>query len=155
LGRVGARVSQGLVRDQLGYGGALYSGDFMGLKERLLSADDLPLEKVSVPEWAEALAGEELYVRTITGLERDRFEAAIVVGGKIQKDNLRARLIALAVVDKERKPVFDEADVPALGKKSAVALERMASVAMRLGGFNERELEKNSETTPPAASPSA
>ena len=44
-------------------------------KEAILAADDLPREKVNVPEW-----GGEVLVRTMSGTDRDAFEASLQIG---------------------------------------------------------------------------
>ena len=40
-------------------------------REAILAAEDLPRELVEVPEW-----GGAVYVRALTGAERDQFEAS-------------------------------------------------------------------------------
>lgn len=124
----------------------------MGLlsREAILRAEDLPREEVSVPEW-----GGSVLVRTLTGAERDRYEADIYdlkqKRGRASevgfKDNLRAKLVALAACDERGQRLFSDADVRALGAKSAKALERVWNVARRLAGLSGEdveELEKNS-----------
>lgn len=116
-------------------------------RDAILTADDLPRELVSVPEW-----GGEVYVRTMTGEERDGFEAEMVeVKGKNQSQNLknlRARLAARTMCDEAGAGLFTPADAAALGKKSAAALDRVLAVAMRLNGLGEKDVEelvKNSD----------
>lgn len=127
----------------------------MGLlsREAILGAEDLPSEQVTVPEW-----GGDVRVRSLTGTERDAFEQTCYTGrGADRKENfsnLRARLVALAVVDDEGKRVFADNDVLALGRKSAAALDRVFSVAQRLNGLSPsdvRDLAGNSEPGPSAA----
>ena len=83
-------------------------------RDAILGADDLPRREVEVPEW-----GGRLWVRTMTGLERDRYEAGLVVEpGTKRADrlaNLRARLVALTAVDAAGERLFAETDVEALG----------------------------------------
>jgi len=115
-------------------------------REAILGVSDLPTEDVPVPEW-----GGVVRVRTLTGAERDAFEGSIVEkrGKKmvVKSDNMRARLVALAVVDEDGNRLFTDADVIALGKKSGAALARVFQVAQHLSGLTEddvEELEKNS-----------
>ena len=114
----------------------------MGMLNRdaILGADDLLTETVAVPEW-----GGEVIVKTLTGAERDAWEAANVVGtGKkahVEMGNIRARLVAAAVVDEAGALVFTAADAEALGGKSAAALDRVFAVAMRLNGLSDRDIE--------------
>lgn len=126
----------------------------MGLlsREAILKADDLPRRLVSVPEW-----GGEVFVRTLSGTERDAFEASFVkVKGRgrhrtQERDptNYSAKLAALCVCDEQGKRLFSERDVAALAAKSSAALNRIVGEAMALNGMTEEaveEAEGNSET---------
>lgn len=123
-------------------------------REDILQASDLPMERVEVPEW-----GGYVYVRTLTGAERDEYESGMLIvrgtgrGAKAQVNmaNARARLCALALCDKQGGRLFSEQDVRALGQKSASALDRIYEVAMRLSGLRPEDIEelaKNSPATP-------
>lgn len=125
-------------------------------RERILQAKDLRMEIVAVPEW-----GGHVNVRGITAAERDRFEAAITTQRKgdisLNLRNIRAKLVVLATCDGDGNPIFREEDVVDLGGKSAMALERVFSVAQRLAGMSKGDIEElagNSETVPSDGSPS-
>ena len=108
-------------------------------RDQILQSDDLPRERVSVPEW-----GGEVLVRTMTGADRDAFEASLVSrdGGKEGRlDNVRARLVALALCDEAGQRIFADADIAALGAKSARALDRVFGVAQRLNGIGADQVE--------------
>lgn len=106
-------------------------------KDEILQADDIRKEKVEVPEW-----GGSVYVKTMTGTERDQFEASIIgVKGERDMVNLRAKIVALSTVDEEGKRLFSFEDVVELGKKSALPLNRVFSVAQRLSGFTPQDME--------------
>jgi len=113
-------------------------------KADILAASDLLSESVHVPEW-----GGEVLVRGLTGAQRDEFEASVVVGKGSNRDvnikNLRAKLVALSVVDETGALVFSDADVKALGDKSAVALQRVFEVAQRLSGLSGADVEELSK----------
>ena len=105
-------------------------------------------ELVEVPEW-----GGAVYVRALTGAERDQFEASIVEqrGRDVRMNmrNIRAKLVALTVVDEDGQRIFTDDDVAALGGKSAAALDRLFAVAQRLSGLSMEDVEelaKNSES---------
>ena len=105
-------------------------------RDQILGAVDLEHVDVDVPEW-----GGTVRVRMMTGAERDAFEAATVVrhGKKVETNlaNIRARLVALCVVDEKGERLFSEADAEALGKKSGSALGRVFEAAQRLNGLTE------------------
>lgn len=123
-------------------------------KAAIFKVDDIKSERVAVPEW-----GGEVIVRGLTGLERDQFEQSIMgQKGKIDIANTRARLAVASVIDEDGKRLFEDMDVRALGGKSAAALDRVVTVAMRLSGISGGDLEElagNSEATTSGGSPSA
>jgi len=113
-------------------------------KKQILSANDLPKEKVEVPEW-----GGHVFVRTLTGVERDRFEQTLLDGKNVNMANVRARLVVLAAIADDGKRIFADTDATALGEKSASALDRVYGVAQRLNGLTAADVEdlaKNSGT---------
>ena len=113
-------------------------------KAEILAAADLATEVVEVPEW-----GGSVTVRTMTGADRDAFEAALVrvVDGKREPDltNMRAKLVALTVVDEAGERLFDAADVDALARKSAAALDRVAAAAQRINGIGAEAAEETAK----------
>ena len=131
----------------------------MELREELLAIDDRVIEAVKVPIW-----NRTLYVRSLTGEERDAFEDGCLKGKgkdrKVNLQNMRARLVALATClgPDDPRPVFSGADVERLGRKSARALNALFDAAQRLSGITEEEVEElvgNSGTGPSAGSGSS
>jgi len=117
-------------------------------REQILQVQDHPTEVVPVEEW-----GGEVTVRTISGREKDVFEADIAAfkNGKPTYNlrDFRAKLCALVLVGDDGKPLFSRRDVDALSQKFAAALDRVVEVAKRLNGFSDSDVEdlaKNSET---------
>lgn len=112
-------------------------------RDDILGADDLPSEEVEVPEW-----GGTVWVRSMTGLERDVFEASLTQGAgdkKVNLKNIRARLVSLTAVDEEGTRLFSDADIAELGAKSAAALDRVFSVAQSLNGLGNEDVEELAE----------
>jgi hypothetical protein len=113
-------------------------------RDAILQAQDLPRELVEVPPW-----GGSVYVRALTGAERDAFETSIVEqrgkSTKMNLKNIRAKLVALTVVDEEGNRIFSDSDASALGKKSAAALDRVFEVAQRLSGLRPEDVEELSK----------
>ena len=117
-------------------------------KDQILESNDLKNEAVDVPQW-----GGTVYVRTMTGADRDQFEASMVTvladgTRKADLTNLRAKLVALTIVDENGARLFEASDVDRLGLKSAAAIESVFAVAQRLNGLGakaEDEAVKNSK----------
>jgi hypothetical protein len=107
-------------------------------KDAILASEDLPKELVAVPEW-----GGEVYVRCLTGSERDDWESSVMEmqGSKAKPNlqNLRAKLVARTVCDEEGNRMFGDSDVVALGAKSAAALDRLYTVAARLSKISKSD----------------
>jgi hypothetical protein len=121
-------------------GGQIAMGKLLN-RDAILQAQDLPQERVSVPEWS-----GEVIVRGLTGAERDQFEQSIVEqrgkNTRMNLRNIRGKLVALCVVDEEGNRIFRDEDADALGKKSAAALDRVFSVAQRLSGLRNEDVEE-------------
>ena len=122
-------------------------------KEQILGADDLRREQVNVPEW-----GGSVFVRTLTGTDRDAFEQSIIQNSeRMDLANVRARMAVLCVVDEKSERLFADSDAQALGAKSSLALGRIFTVAQKLNGMTDADVEdlaKNSGSGPSAASTS-
>ena len=116
-------------------------------RDQILEAPDLKTEAVQVPEW-----GGSVLVRSMNGADRDAFEASMITtlaDGTRKPDmaNMRAKLVALTVVDEAGNRLFDITDVARLALKSATALERVFIAAQRLNGIgpaSEDDAVKNS-----------
>lgn len=115
-------------------------------REAILAVDDLVRELVQIPEWKLSV-----WVRALSGLERDRYEGAMVAYRKnrqgvpeidhVVADNMRARLVAMSCVDDDGARLFTDADVLALGMKNATPLSRICDVAQRLSRLSAQDME--------------
>jgi hypothetical protein len=105
----------------------------------------LPTERVDIPEW-----GGTVIIRGLTGTARDTFEGTLVRqrGRKVESnlENFRSKLLVQSIVDEQGNLLFSEKDVQALGRKSAAALERAYTVAMRLSRLTPEDVEELTET---------
>lgn len=102
---------------------------------------DLPMEEVEVPEW-----GGSVLVRGLSGRERDLYEKWMVqIRGRnsveLSMENVRGKLAAMCICNETGGRVFEDEDARWLGNKSAAALERVCSVAMRLSGLAAEDVE--------------
>lgn len=114
-------------------------------KDNIMNADDIETLPVDVPEW-----GGSVIVKSLSGNERDWIESKIYQSSqeKGYVVDIRAALVAMSVIDESGNRVFTEEDVEWLGKKSAIALNRIADVARKMSGMAvgaEEEAEKNLE----------
>lgn len=113
-------------------------------RDQILDAADLKTEEVQVPEW-----GGSVLVRGLNGTERDAYENGLIrMEGQSAKSNLlnmRAKLVALCLVDEKGGRLFADTDIRALGRKSAAALERVYEVAARLSGLATPEHDADGE----------
>lgn len=109
----------------------------MSLREQIQAAVDLQKECVEVPEW-----GVTVWVRSLTGKERDEFEARLVTdNGKrvAELSGLRSALLLCTVVDEDGKNIFAPGDEAWLDQKNGQVLDRLASVAIRLAGWDTKK----------------
>lgn len=113
-------------------------------REDILKATDIPREMVNVPEW-----GGAVWVKGLTGAERDKFEASIIEQHGNQQtlhlDNVRAKLCALSICDEDGNLIFNEKDIYALSAKSASALSRVFMAAKKLSGIGDEEVNELTE----------
>jgi len=108
-------------------------------KSILAAKDTSKIEVVNVPEW-----GGDVYVRVMTGAERDAWEIDAV-----KDKNIRASLAFICLCDSEGKRLFSSSeDRKALSLKSASALDKVFDVARKLNCLSDKDkevIEKNLE----------
>lgn len=113
-------------------------------RDDILKISDIQIERVSVPEW-----GGDILVRSMSGTERDQFEASMVEQrGKNRRynlQNIRAKLASLTICDESGERLFTEQDVKELGKKNATALQRVLIVAQKLSGITDEDVDELAE----------
>jgi hypothetical protein len=112
-------------------------------RDSILQSEDRSFEVVDVPEWG---PGAQVRVSSLSGSERDTFEASITTrrGTEVSVNlvNARAKLVVLTIVDDEGNRVFTDDDVFEVGKKNATALNRIFEVAQRLSGLTEDDVKE-------------
>lgn len=110
-------------------------------KDQILGANDLPYKDIDVPEW-----GGSVRIRTMTGGERDSFEAEVYEadGDKIKMNHsdFRAKMLCKCIVGEDGKRLFTDKELSELSKKSAKALNRLFNVAQDLNGMSDRAQEE-------------
>jgi len=123
-------------------------------RDEIIGKKILRTERVEIPEWDGAVN-----VRELTGAERDEVESWITrktVDSEEQIpvnrfENVRGKVAAKAIVDDSGLRLFSDDDAETLGQRSAAALDRIFTVALRLSGMTKEErarLEKNLQAQP-------
>lgn len=112
----------------------------MGLAEEILALDDRKIVEVEVPEWG----GRKVRLREMSAADRDSYEVENLEAREQKRPakQVRARLVALCLVDEDGKRVFsDAADIEKLGAKSAKALDRLFWKARELNILEEDQVK--------------
>lgn len=113
-------------------------------RDQILGATDIKTETVDVPEW-----GGEVLVRSLTGKQRDEFEATMMErrGKKMVPNtaNMRAKLVAWSVVSEQGERLFTQADIADLGEHSAAAIHRVYLAAAELSGLTDDDIGEEVE----------
>jgi hypothetical protein len=120
-------------------GGNMSKENLLKIKEAILAADDLVTETVEVPEWSMTV-----YIRSMTGAERDKFESSAfnATTGKVNADNLRAKLVSICLVDVDGNRIFSDKEAIELGGKSAKVLSRLYDIATKLNALSDADVEE-------------
>jgi hypothetical protein len=108
----------------------------MGIKEKILGAADRNGKEVQVKEW-----DTTVYVRTMTGTERDAFEGSILRDGKVSPDGLRAKLLVRCLADENGNRIFSDEEFEALGSKSAKVIDKLFAIAQKVNGIGQEDVD--------------
>lgn len=128
-------------------------------REAIRALDDRQIEAVEVPEWGTPEEPAVLYVRGLSGIDRDDYEFQMilqktdkkgrVLSSELNMQNLRAKLLLRCVVTSPdqatAEPFFQPGDEKWLGTKSGSALQRLFVVAQRLSGITQEAAEELTE----------
>jgi len=124
-------------------------------RNSLLKKEDLSVQKVELGK------DEFVFVRQMTGRERDRFEQSLIKEEKGAKgaveykrslEDFRAKLVVCTVCDETGSLLLRPTDIEVLSTSmSAARLEKIVNAAQALNNISEQdkeELVKNSEAAP-------
>lgn len=118
----------------------------MSLRDKILAADDIASEIVEVPEW-DCL----IEVRGMNGADRSRIleTAASSEDGKIGIGSMYVETVIASAYDPDSGTrIFTEADRDVLMSKSASAIDRIATVGMRLSAMDAKATDNAKVTFP-------
>lgn len=110
----------------------------MSLRDKILASDDIASELVEIPEWDVILE-----VRGMTGGDRSKIlENAATNEGNISVGTVYVDTVIASTYDPDTgERVFAESDKPALMEKSAAAIDRLATVGMRLSAMDQNGVD--------------
>lgn len=128
-------------------------------RAKLLAKEELEIVKVDLGK------GDYVYVRQMTGRERDRFEQSLIkesktADGSYEKslEDFRAKLAVVTICDDKGNSILRPDDYETLSQNmSAARLEKIITVAQSLNKITEEDKEsllKNSEGDQVASSSS-
>jgi hypothetical protein len=130
-------------------------------RNQLLTKEELKIEKVDLGK------DEFVYVRQMTGRERDRFEQSLMkevkqadgeVNYERSLEDFRAKLAVNTICDEKGNNLLEPDDYPTLSKHmSAARLELIVNKSQDLNRISQKDKEnlvKNSDGAPSAASTS-
>lgn len=105
-------------------------------KEKILLSDDNDLTRIFVPEWGFGKEDKDsIYLKVVSATERDDYEAKVALASEpgqreFALKNLRARLVALCLVNEDGDRIFtSNQDVLDLGKKNGLILDKLFDMA--------------------------
>lgn len=98
---------------------------------------DTQVEEVHIPEW-----GDSVFIKGMSGAERDAFEMSSRRKGETDLRNYRARFLVRTLVTESGVRLFRDEDAAILGKYPSRVISRMFDVASRLSGMDEDEVEE-------------
>jgi hypothetical protein len=113
-------------------------------RKSILAADDVRKEKTAVPEW-----GGDVFLRVLTGTDRDRFEESY---SEQKMKAFRIRFLLLALCDETGKRLFGDDEGDILGKKSSVVINRLFEAGWKLNAFSQEAVDALGEDSPTAPS---
>jgi hypothetical protein len=110
-------------------------------KAKILAAKDFKLSAaLPVPEW-----GGDVYIRTISGAERDRFEEAY---SEHKMKAFRVRFLVLTLCDEAGERLFGDDDTDGLSQKSSSVINRLFDKAWEHNAFTEASVEALGNDSP-------
>jgi len=109
--------------------------------DAIFSADDMDVAPVDVPEW-----GGKIYVRRLTGRERDEFEQLMTdrrQGRSAMKvQGVIAKMVILAACTSDGTKLFTSKDAEGkLNEKACSPLMRIFDAAMAVSGMRDDDIE--------------
>lgn len=112
----------------------------MFLNRELLTSEratKIPRERLELPE-----LGGFVYVKGMTGGERDEFEKSCRDTKGRLRGNTRARLAVRTVVNEDGSRVFTDDEIIMVGRIRVDVLQKVFNLAQKLSGISDADVEE-------------
>lgn len=112
--------------------------------QEIFDYEDLPLTEVKVDFWG----GASVYVRSLNGVERDQYEAKMIMAQndpsiESKLESIRMYLVFLCTCDENGKRLFNtDEDYKRLKEKNWQALEPIAEMAQKLNALSDDDVDE-------------
>lgn len=104
-------------------------------KAKILAANDIKLKELDMTsEW-----GGTIYIRTITGTERDQFEDSYA---EQKMKGFRVRFLVLTLCDESGERLFADNETDLLGKKSSASINKAFEAAWSHNAFTPEAVDE-------------
>lgn len=100
-------------------------------------ATTIPRERLELPE-----LGGFVFVKGMTGGERDEFEKSCRDPKGRLRGNTRARLAVRTVVNEDGSRVFTDDDIQTVGRIRVDVLQKVFNLAQKLSGISDADVEE-------------
>lgn len=101
-------------------------------KAAILAAKDVRIERFEVKEW-----GGDVFIRTISGAERDAFEESFAA----DKKKIREKFLVITLCDEGGNRLFNDAEIEELSKKNSTVLNRIFDKAWAINAFRVEDVD--------------
>jgi len=110
-------------------------------REQILGISDLEYKEVTVEGWNNGT----VRLRSLTLQEREEYDAWLFTVTKNDATTSRARLLSMAIVDDDGKPIFTEQDIQALAKKNSKICVRLSYIVQKMSGMTPGSIRELTE----------
>lgn len=112
-------------------------------KDMIVAASDLKTIDVPMPEWGK---GKVARLREYTAQARDALEQIAYDSyqktGTTQHDNVRATMVQGSLIGDDGELLFTVDEITELGRKSAKAINRLYTEAVKLNALDDESLDE-------------
>lgn len=107
----------------------------MNLRDKILAANDIPSQTVTIPEWDVELVVKGMSAGDRITLMQNAYDQET---GQVNMAAVYPDVVVACLMDPDtNEPVFSEQDKSLLMSKSSAAIEQIASIGLQLSGIGQ------------------